>query len=77
MRFLIKTFIFLVICFIAVGFYEGWISFSRTTTVDEQGDNKVNYNVSVDKDKMKADVKKVKEEIKEIKEKKQAKEATH
>ena len=63
MRSLIKLAIVLLICFVAIGFYRGWFSFSRSSP-DAQGD-KVNVNMSVDKDKMKSDVKKAKEMVKE------------
>jgi hypothetical protein len=69
MRSLIKLVVVLVICVIGLGFYLGWFSLSKSDPKTE-GD-KVNVNVSLDKNKMKSDVKKaeekVKEEIKELK----------
>jgi hypothetical protein len=63
MRSLIKLAIVLLICLVAIGFYRGWFSFSSPTT-DAQGD-KVNVNMSMDKDKIKSDVKKAEEKVKE------------
>jgi uncharacterized membrane protein YjgN (DUF898 family) len=66
MRFLIKVLVVLLICLVGIGFYRGWFSVSSPNPDAD----KVNVNVSVDKGKMKSDVKeaeqKVKEEIKEI-----------
>jgi major membrane immunogen (membrane-anchored lipoprotein) len=68
MRSLIRVLAVLLIGLVVVGFYRGWFSLSSSTP-DAQGD-KVNVNVSVDKGKIKSDVKKaegkVKEEIKEL-----------
>jgi hypothetical protein len=76
MRLLIKLFAVLVICFVVVGFCLGWFSLSKSNPEPEA--NKVNINVSVDKAKMKSDVKKarekVKEEVREIQGKAKAKE---
>ncbi len=44
----------LLICILAVGFYLGWFSFSRPAP-DPRSD-KVNINVSVDKDKVRSDL---------------------
>jgi hypothetical protein len=60
---LIRLAVVLLICLIGIGIYRGWFSLSSSTP-DPQG-NKVNVNVSVDKGKMKADVKKAKEKVKE------------
>ena len=69
MRSLIKVLVVLLICLAGIGFYRGWFSFSKPNA-DTEG-NKVNVNMSVDKGKMKSDVKraeeKIKEEVKEIK----------
>jgi len=68
MRALIKVLVVLLICLIGLGFCLGWFSLS-TSSPDKEGD-KVNVNVSVDKGKIKSDVKKaegeVQEEIKEL-----------
>jgi hypothetical protein len=64
MRLLIKLVFVGVIGLVGIGLWQGWFSFSRTATPDTEG-NKVNVNVSLDKDKMKSDVKKAKEIVKE------------
>ena len=77
MRLVLKLLVVSAICFVGIGFYLGWFSLSKPST-DAEG-NKVNVNVSVDKDKMKSDVKnakeKIKEEIKDLRGKGKAKEA--
>lgn len=76
MRSLIKVLVVLLICLVGIGFYRGWFSFSSPNSGAEG--NKVDVNVSVDKGKMKSDVKKaeekIQEEIKVIKGKVKAKE---
>jgi plastocyanin domain-containing protein len=76
MRSLIKLSAVLVICFIGIGFYQGWFSLSSPNSESES--NKANINVSVDKGKMRSDIKtaggKVRERIKERQDKRQAKE---
>jgi hypothetical protein len=80
MRSLIKLVVVLAICLAGIGLYRGWFSLSNSNPGTE--DNKVNINVSVDKDKMKSDVKraeekvkeKVKGEIKELEDRRHAKE---
>ncbi len=76
MRSLIKVLVVLSICLAGIGFYRGWFSLSNSKPAAE-GD-KVNINLSVDKGKMKSDVReaeqKVKEEIKELEGKVKAKE---
>ncbi len=62
MRSLIKLLVVLLICLVGIGFYRGWFSLSNSTP-DKEG-NKVNVNVSVDKGKMKSDVKKAEEKVK-------------
>jgi hypothetical protein len=68
MRSLIRVLVVLLICLIGIGLYRGW--FSLLSSNPNPGGDKVNVGVSVDKGKMKSDVKdaeqKVKEEIKEI-----------
>ena len=44
----------LLICVLAIGFYLGWFTFSRSA-VDPRSD-KVNINVSVDQKKVRADI---------------------
>jgi hypothetical protein len=60
---LIKLLVVLLIGLVGIGLYRGWFSLSHSNPEPEG--NKVNVTVSVDKGKIKADVKKVKEEIKE------------
>ena len=60
-----KLLIVLAICFIGIGFCLGWFSLSRSTPSPDQANNKVNINVSVDRGKMKSDIKKAEEEVKE------------
>jgi hypothetical protein len=62
MRSLFKLLIVLLICVVAIGFYRGWFSVSRSHPNPE--DNKVNVNVSVDKAKMKSDVKEAEQKVK-------------
>ncbi len=63
MRSLIKLLVVLLICLVAIGFYRGWFSLSNASP-DKEGD-KANINMSVDKGKMKSDVKKAEEKVKE------------
>ena len=51
----------LLICILAVGFYLGWFSFSRSPP-DPQS-NKVNINVSVDKKKIRSDLQKAEQNV--------------
>jgi hypothetical protein len=63
MRSLIKLAVVLLICFVVIGFFLGWFSFSSHSS-NADGD-KVDVQMSVDKAKMKEDVKKAKEKVKE------------
>jgi hypothetical protein len=65
MRSLIRLLVLLAICFVGIGLYLGWFGLSRQNATPETEGNKVNLNVSIDKDKMKSDVKKAKEKVKE------------
>ena len=64
MRLLVKTLVILVICLAGIGFWQGWFTVTRNTSPDVEG-SKVNFNVAVDKAKVKSDVKKAKEIVKE------------
>lgn len=63
MRSLLKVLIVVLVCLVGIGLYRGWFSLSRSSP-DAAGD-KVDVTVSVDKGKMKSDVKKAKEKVKE------------
>jgi hypothetical protein len=77
MRSLVKWLVVLLVCLSGIGFYLGWFSLSGSGPRTE--DDKVNVNVSVDRSKMKSDVKKarekVKEEVKELEGKVKARQA--
>ena len=64
MRLLLKGMVILVIGLVVVGFWQDWFSVSRSPNADPDS-HKANINVSVDKDKMKSDIKKAKEVVKE------------
>ncbi len=78
MRSLITVLVVLSISLVGIGLYRGWFSLSSPKPGTE-GD-KVNVNLSVDKGKMKSDVReaeqKVKKEIKELEGKVKPKEET-
>ena len=75
MRSLIKPAALFLVCLIGIGFYLGWFSLSNSNPDPES--DKVNFNLSVDKEKIKSDIKKMEgkvegkvvEEIKELKSK--------
>jgi hypothetical protein len=66
MKSIFKLLIILVICLAGIGFYRGWFSFSNTGSNEQ----KEEINVSVDKGKIREDVRKAKnkvgEEVKEV-----------
>jgi hypothetical protein len=68
MRSLIKVLAVLLVCLIGIGIYRGWFSVSRSNP--EPAGDKVDVTVSVDKAKMKSDIKraegKVEREVKEL-----------
>jgi len=68
MRSLIKVLVVLLISLAGFGFYRGW--FNLTSNKPAAEGDKVNVNLSVDKGKMKSDIReakqKVKEEIREL-----------
>ena len=62
-----KLFAFLivvVICVVAVGFYRSWFTLSSPSSDTES--HKVNVNLTVDPDKVKADAETVKEKAAEL-----------
>lgn len=77
MRSLIKLAAVLLVLLVGIGFYLGWFSLTRSNPEPEG--EKVNVNLSVDKAKMKSDIKKaegkVEEKIKRLKDKEEAKKA--
>lgn len=56
-----KVLLVLLICLVGIGFWRGWFSVSRPRS-DTEGD-KVNVSVSVDKGKIKSDIKKVERRV--------------
>lgn len=76
MRSLIKVLVVPLIFLVGIGLYRGW--FSVSSPKPDAGGDKVNVNVTVDKGKIRSDVRKaeqkVKEEIKGLEGKAQAKE---
>ena len=61
MRSRTRILIVLLICLVGIGFWRGWFSVSSPRS-DTEG-NKVNVNVSVDKGKIKSDIKKVERKV--------------
>lgn len=67
MRSWIKVLAVLLICLVVLGLYRGWFSVSSSHS-EPEGD-KVNIDLSVDKGKMKSDIKRVERKVgKEVKE---------
>jgi hypothetical protein len=58
---LLRTAFTLLICVVVVGYFLGWFSFSRSAP-DPQT-NKVNINLSVDKNKMGADLQRIEQRV--------------
>ena len=61
-----RSFAFLlvfIVCVAAVGFYRGWFTLSSKP---EAGSNKVDVNLTMDRDKMKQDAETVKEKTTEF-----------
>jgi hypothetical protein len=52
-----------IVCVVALGFYRGWFTFSSKP---EAGGNKVDVNLTMDRDKMEQDAEKVKEKTAEF-----------
>jgi hypothetical protein len=61
MRSRVKVLVVLLICLVGIGFWRGWFSVSGPRS-DAEGD-KVNVNMSVDKGKIKSDIKKVERKV--------------
>lgn len=77
MRSFIKLAAVLLVLLVGIGFYLGW--FSLTRSHPEPEGEEVNINMSVDKAKMKSDIKKAEEKVekrvKELKDRAKAKKA--
>jgi hypothetical protein len=58
---MLRTAFTLLICLLIVGFYLGWFSFTKSAP-DPKSDN-LNVNVSVDKQKMGADLQKLEQNV--------------
>ena len=54
----------LLVCLVLIGLYRGWFSFSTPSRDTES--QKVNISVSVDANKVEADVEKVEEEVSDL-----------
>ena len=63
MRSFMRLLIVLLVCLVGIGLYRGWFSLSRSSP--EPGGDKVDVTVSVDKGKMRSDVRKAEEKVKE------------
>ena len=63
-RSIITVLFVLLVCVVAVGFYRGWFALSRSSPNAES--NKVNVNLTVDRDKMQADAETVKKQATEL-----------
>jgi hypothetical protein len=61
---LFKLLVMCVICLGVVGFWQGWFSVSRSPSPDGNAD-KTNLNVSIDREKMRSDIKKVEHKVKD------------
>ncbi len=61
MRSHLKLVIVLLSCLVGIGFWRGWFSISSPRS-DTEGD-KVNVNMSVDKGKIKSDIKTVERKV--------------
>jgi hypothetical protein len=63
-RSIITVLFVLFVCVIAVGFYRGWFTLSSRNL--DAGSNKVNINLTVDRDKMQEDAETVKNKATEL-----------
>jgi hypothetical protein len=61
---LLRGLFVLLLCLVGIGLFRGWFSFSTPSRDAEN--NKVNVSVSVDANKVEADVEKVEEEVREM-----------
>ena len=63
-RSLIRVLFVVFVCVIAVGFYRGW--FSMSSRSGDAGRNKVDVNLTVDRDKIQEDAESVKKKTTEL-----------
>lgn len=63
-RNLITVVLALLMCVVGLGFYRGWFALSSTSS--GTGSNRVNINLTVDPDKVKADAESVKDKTMEL-----------
>jgi len=63
-RSIIMVLLLLLVCVVAVGFYRGWFTLSSRNL--DAGSNKVNINLTVDRDKMQEDAESVKNRATEL-----------
>ena len=61
---LFAVLVVIVLVVIGVGFYRGWFALSSSTA--DQGSNKVNVNLTVDRDKMQEDAQAVQNKTAEL-----------
>ena len=61
---LFKVFVVLLLCFVGVGFYQGWFVLSSNSGNGES--NKVEVNLTVDADKAGEDAKAVEAKVREL-----------
>ncbi len=61
---LLRGLFVLLLCLVGIGLFRGWFSFSNPSRDAET--HKVNVSVSVDANKVEADVEKVEEEVSEM-----------
>jgi hypothetical protein len=64
MKRLIAVVIVLALIVVGVGFYRGWFALSSSSA--DQGSNKVNVNLTVDRDKMQEDARAVQSKTAEL-----------
>lgn len=61
MHYVIRLLAVFAVCFLGIGFHQGWFSLSRSEAEPNSG--KMNVNLSVDKVKMKSDLQKAEQRI--------------
>jgi hypothetical protein len=61
---MLSVLLVLIVCVVGFGFYSGWFALSRTSP--DAGSHKVNINLTVDPDKVRADANAVKKKTSEL-----------